>query len=217
MHMPSGAIRVRLRVERFSHTRQSHTSLMTFKCVTSRQMNSIGGLTRHTVNSSAAQDARGCSTHQLPHRHRALFNLVSIIALPCLRPHRHLAPRRDDVPVAAALVWPELSAKPPLLLRLVAVQLPPAARVLVPRKPPVQLLPHPPVHAVVRRLRVALELQRAPGAEPLRLRLRRARLRLPLLPRLRRRLLRRGVQRQRQRQLRRRRGGGRAASASRRR
>ena len=61
-----------------------------------------------------------------------------------------------------------------------------------------QLLPHPPVHAVVRRLRVALELQRAPGAEPLRLRLRRPRLRLPLLPRLlfealglRRRLLRR--------------------------
>ncbi len=61
-----------------------------------------------------------------------------------------------------------------------------------------QLLPHPPVHAVVRRRRVALELQRAPGAEPLRLRLRRARLRLPPLPRLlfealglRRRLLRR--------------------------
>ena len=61
-----------------------------------------------------------------------------------------------------------------------------------------QLLPHPPVHAVARQLRVALELQRAPGTEPLRLRLRRPRRRLPLLPRLlfealglRRRLLRR--------------------------
>ena len=61
-----------------------------------------------------------------------------------------------------------------------------------------QLLPHPPVHAVVCRYRVALELQRAPGAEPLRLRLRRPRLRLAPLPRLlfealglRRRLLRR--------------------------
>ena len=99
---------------------------------------------------------------------------------------------------ADVLVRPELRANQPLLPCLVAVQLRPAARVLVPRKPPVQLLPHPPVHAVVRRRRVALELQRAPGTEPLRLRLRRARLRLPLLPRLlfealglRRRLLRR--------------------------
>ena len=120
------------------------------------------------------------------------------MALPCLRPHWHLAPRREDLAAAVVFIRAELSANPPLLARLVAVQLPPAARVLVPRKPPVQLLPHPPVHAVARRIRVALELQRAPGAEPLRLRLRRARLRLPLLPRLlfdalglRRRLLRR--------------------------
>ena len=71
--------------------------------------------------------------------------------------------------------------------------MPPAARVLVPRKPSVQLLPHPPVHAVVHRRRVALELQRAPGAEPLRLRLRRPRLRLLVFEALglRRRLLRR--------------------------
>ena len=100
--------------------------------------------------------------------------------------------------MAGGLVWRELRADLPPLVRLVAVQLPPAARVLVPQKPPIQLLPHPPVHAVALRQRVALELQRAPGAEPLRLRLRRARLRLPLLPRLlfealglRRRLLRR--------------------------